>query len=339
MFQESRFRRAFTLIELLVVIAIIAILIGLLLPAVQKVREAASRMKCSNNLKQIGLALHNYQGTNERFPPNGTYPANATQGDSWSALARLLPYLEQGNLFLQVDFTLPGNVQDAVTRQRIPVYICPSEINDRPRPATSPTGINRYPLSYGANVGGWLTWNPVGGQGGDGAIPYATSLQGGTNPASFTDGMSNTLGYAEVKAFTWIVVTNTSYPANTAPPLPNPAAVSGFAPSGLTPAQRGHTGWTEAQTFHNGFTTVLPPNTALNYMSAGTVYDIDLMSSQEGASATRVSFDTVTSRSYHTGVVNVLLMDGSVRSVANSIDPYAWRAAGTRNGGEVLGLN
>ena len=90
---------AFTLIELLVVIAIIAILIGLLLPAVQKVREAAARAKCQNNLKQIGLSLHNYESAFARFPPNGVYPKGAAAPDSYSALARLLPYVEQANLY------------------------------------------------------------------------------------------------------------------------------------------------------------------------------------------------------------------------------------------------
>src|SRR6201989_1208168 len=103
-------RRGFTLIELLVVIAVIAILIGLLLPAVQKIREAAARLKCQNNLHQIGLALHNYESTDHTFPPRGVYPQANTASDNWSVHAQLLPYIEQANLYKLVDFTQAANV-------------------------------------------------------------------------------------------------------------------------------------------------------------------------------------------------------------------------------------
>src|SRR5437667_12843175 len=125
-------RRGFTLIELLVVIAIIAILIALLVPAVQKVREAAARIQCANNLKQLGLAMHGYMDTNKGLPPNGMYSYNGaavTQVSAWSAISRILPFIEQDTIYRGIDFSTPYSGQPAVTSKRIALFVCPSDIN------------------------------------------------------------------------------------------------------------------------------------------------------------------------------------------------------------------
>lgn len=321
--------RGFTLIELLVVIAIIAVLIALLLPAVQSAREAARLMQCKNNLKQIGIGLHNYEGTFTAFPPAGFYPVGATSSDTYSVQARILPYLEQANLYSLVDFNLAANSQPTVMAQRVATYLCPDEINDKQR-TTTPA---RYPLCYAANVGSFFVWDPVSGQVGDGSLPINKS----TRIAEFTDGTSNTIGMGEVKAFQSYLL-GTGNPSTLGVPAPVTAAQA-LAYGGSLKAAAGHTGWTEGQTFHTGFTFALTPGTEMLFTDPSGTYDVDYISSRDGSSATNKSYDVVTSRSYHTGgsIVNVMMMDGSVRSVSENISLVIWRGLGTRSGGEVIG--
>src|SRR5215510_14956459 len=108
-------------------------LIGLLLPAVQKVREAAARAKCLNNLKQIGIALHNYESVAQKYPLGGDYPVGVTSNDVYSVQSRMLPFLEQGNLYAMIDLNAVPATQLDVIKQRIAIYMCPSETRDRMR--------------------------------------------------------------------------------------------------------------------------------------------------------------------------------------------------------------
>ncbi len=321
-------RRAFTLIELLVVIAIIAVLVGLLLPAVQKVREAASRIKCANNLKQMGLACHYFENTNGAFPPAGMYPVGMTQADSYSLQARILPYIEQGNVYQLVNLTAAATSQPSVVAQRIATYLCPSELNDHARTDSTPT---RYPQNYSVNVGTWFVYDPNTGTGGNGAFPMNRMNKVG----DFTDGMSNTIGLAETKAFGNYLLGGNVPKVLNAPAPATPAAVLALGGSFKTDE---HTGWTEGQGFQTCMTFVLPPNTETIYTDAnGVEWDVDYVSSRDGSSATAYSYDVLTSRSYHPGVVNVFLMDGSVRTVTSNISQVTWQSLGTRNGGEVIG--
>jgi prepilin-type N-terminal cleavage/methylation domain-containing protein/prepilin-type processing-associated H-X9-DG protein len=322
----SRRRPGFTLIELLVVIAIIAILIGLLLPAVQKVRAAAERVKCQNNMRQIGLACQEYETATGRFPPNGTYPVGATSADSYSALTRILPYVDQDALYQLVDLNASATSQPALTGQRIAIYVCPSEPNDVQRASNPP----RYPTTYGANVGTWFVYDPAKGVGGNGAFP----VNRGTTLADFPDGTSNTVGFAEVKAYGKYLFGDAGLAGDT----PTPESPADLVALGGQLMADAHTGWTEGQTFQTGVTFVFPPNAEVLYTAAdGSIHNVDYVSCHEGSSSTNLSFAAMTSRSYHAGGINVLLMDGSVRFVSNTIEQATWRVLGTRDGGEIPG--
>lgn len=331
----NRQPRAFTLIELLVVIAIIAILIALLLPAVQAAREAARRAQCKNNLKQIALAIHNYADVYNTLPPSACINPRITvtgNNGSWGIHGRILPYLEQGTLYSRVDLSIAWDFQQVISGLKIPTYACPSDpLSDRSRDAGGGRPI-LYPTNYGFNFGTWFIWNPVTGAGGNGAT-HPNSKFGF---AAFTDGTSNTLLVGEVKA--WTAYRRNGGPPSTAIPatIADVEAVTASAPDFK---DTGHTEWPDGRVHHEGFTTTLPPNSYVRCTNASVTYDCDFNSWQEGRNGTngQPSYAVITSRSFHTGIVQVAMVDGSSRAISNNIDLGVWRALGTRDSGEVIG--
>jgi prepilin-type N-terminal cleavage/methylation domain-containing protein/prepilin-type processing-associated H-X9-DG protein len=352
-----RKRAGFTLIELLVVIAIIAVLIALLLPAVQAAREAARRAQCVNNLKQLGLGLHNYISSQNCMPPlagnmwprgSGAYPEEGNWPLGWAAA--LMPMMEGQALSNAANYSFgadqPQNYQ-TVCRARVATFICPSEsLASGPWQAQSWT-------NYAANVGGpatLATWSGV-------IIPMrqtAPHLIGTNYPsnagtvsiASLTDGTSNTVAFSE----RLIGLASGDYTANSAQakrvvfgPVPgvvpdsnNQAAALAFfqacrsLPGTSTTAGTANNVWIAGAVWAGSHGNTLRFN---SYTHVNTPNGLSCMA--EGYPPGQ-AIDAITVSSNHSGGVNACMADGSVRFIKDSISPQTWWALGTRAGGEVI---
>ncbi len=330
-------RLGFTLVELLVVIAIIGILIGMLLPAIQSVREAARRASCMNNLRQMCLAVHGYESANQHFPPSFEIEHGfvlTNNNGSWSIHGRLLPFVEQSNAYDKVNLNLSWDSQAStgIPTLRVPLYQCPSEVHDEVRRDNTTRQPKVYPQNYGFNFGSWLVYDPTSSRQGDGPF-FVNSNVGFGN---IIDGTSNTMCAAEVKAFT-SYIRNTADPGDIAPS--DPSFFNGYSGQlklgSSLHKNTGHTEWCDGRVHHSGFTTVFGPNTLVEYDHDGNTYDIDFNSVQEGKRADQATYAAVTSRSYHSGrIVNVSFLDGSTSSISSKVDLRVWRALGTVAGKE-----
>ncbi|HZW34478.1 MAG TPA: DUF1559 domain-containing protein [Isosphaeraceae bacterium] len=309
-----RRRSGFTLIELLVVISIIAVLIALLLPAVQSAREAGRRIQCVNNLKQIGLAAHNYFESRNALP-GADMVYNVTE---LSALSQLLPYLEQSTVFntINCDFSYMDPTNNTAMMTIINGFICPSALPD-PAPSFGAQ------TNYMANMGSGIVWQAAVGI--NAGMPQPNGVfydDSATTFAAITDGLSNTTFFSERVLADWnngiISPVADVFFSPAAPTTPDQAlqlcqAVNIYDPSSQFPLFMGAP-WLCGQHI---FLHVTPPNTR----SCGFFLALRAV---------------MPPSSYHPGGVNVLFGDGSVKFVKDSVNLATWRALGTRAGGEIV---
>jgi prepilin-type N-terminal cleavage/methylation domain-containing protein len=335
---SRRTRTGFTLVELLVVIAIIGILIGLLLPAVQAAREAARRMQCSNNLKQLGLAMHNYESTFKKVPRLASVvgkPGFPMQNSTWncfSAHVGILPFIEQTPLFNQFQFnmfhhdqTAPAGQVPALTlgRNRIVHFLCPS---DPDFPVATELGQNNYGWSEGSNVG----WD-VSGTFQNGFFKRDRETRFG----EVSDGLSNTIMAAEfVKGDNnTAILTNMgdfangiAFPSGFTLAFPPQSAVDAYG--ALTRAAGSHRAisgrrWIAPGFYNTAINTVATPNWQF---PAGML---------KGAAQEGESQGVFPARSRHTGGAQHAFGDGSVRFVSSNTDSRNYQALGSATGGDI----
>jgi prepilin-type N-terminal cleavage/methylation domain-containing protein/prepilin-type processing-associated H-X9-DG protein len=342
-------RSAFTLIELLVVIAIIAILVGLLLPAVQKVREAANRVQCENNLKQFGIAIHNYYGAYNVLPIGKEQSYTATLPSApvyarWSIHSQLLPFLEQDPLFNSIDFTFPPEtpgMKGAVAfmpayqnparqnadacRTVIKMFLCPSDPAGPLGPATWP-GTNNYVASQGTQYLCDLTQSQLSTvdptQRPNGPFYFLSK----TKITDIVDGNSQTVLFSE--KLRGVGVPN---PRTDMFVMPHQATLDSCYTtcSGLNTATAlpltvwQGASWSMGEMCCTTYNHVATPNT-ISCAGTGYVGNMSNMAMQ------------IPPSSNHGGGVNVLFGDGSVHFISDNIDLQTWRALGTINGGEVI---
>ena len=359
----SRRARGFTLIELLVVIAIIGVLIGLLLPAVQAAREAARRAQCTNNLKQIGLGLHNYLSAVGTFPAGGIESWSLRSGGQlsgrwgvWSSHAMILPYIEQQALYNAINFNMCDNcggnevaMQGTAINTRINAFLCPSSPL---YPGTDDTGRPAPNNNYFASAGSSLNMYNANDNGGADAPNGIFGVRGTTySTRDITDGTSNTIAFGEWRAGDGnqnklsipqdVIITGTDSGGGTGSALLNMpvggqpfnvwiTACAGTAPSTVgqdETHQRSRIGyeWSMGLPYHTVGNTVLPPNS--NYVNC---WKLNYGGDFDGG------YGAVGASSYHSGGANFAMADGSVRFIKSSISQITYWAIGSRNNGEVV---
>jgi prepilin-type processing-associated H-X9-DG protein/prepilin-type N-terminal cleavage/methylation domain-containing protein len=341
--------RAFTLIELLVVIAIIGVLIALLLPAVQSAREAARRAQCVNNLKQIGLALHNYITSVNVLPPARINSHIAGHGNCWGAYSQILAQLDQGPLFSSFNFILPPEVEatlpEAAANQTgftafVNTLLCPSD--SAPVLVTvggAPYATHNYPMCTGS----FYSVVPVP------AAPLADLPNGvlyensATRLAEISDGTSSTVAVAEtVRSVPGATYANdplgvflvTGNNSTTGPPLTSDADYVSMclglpATTAQFQATRG-VRWQYGAPGHSLYNHRRTPNDTQPDCRGGLPH-----SNRSDPLWSWLSHN-ITARSKHPGGVNALFCDGHVQFVKNAISAVTWQALGTRSGGEAV---